>query len=124
MKTLIITGKYMYALPMLIFGIMHLVYADTMAAAVPDYFYGGSFWVYLTGVGLLGSAICIFLNRYVRITSYLLALMLMVFVFTIHLPSVVAGGEGAQMALISLMKDFALAGAAVLIGAISEEAKD
>jgi putative oxidoreductase len=120
MKALIITGKYMYALPMLVFGIMHIMNADAMAAMVPSYFYIGVFWVYLTGLGFIGSAVSILVNVYTRLACYLLAFMLLVFVFTMHLPGVLSGGEGAQMAMGGLLKDFALAAAAIIIGSISE----
>lgn len=123
MKALVITGKYMFALPMLIFGILHLINANTMAAMVPSYFYGDVFWVYLTGIGFIGSAVSIFINVYTRLSCYMLAFMLLVFVFTMHLPGVLNGGDAAQMSMIGLLKDIALAGAAILIGTISETKK-
>lgn len=46
--------------------------------------------------------------------SFLLAVLLLVFVLTIHLPGVLAGGETAQMFMPNLLKDLALAGGSLI----------
>lgn len=45
---------------------------------------------------------------------FFLAVLLLVFVFTIHLPGVLAGGEMAQMYISNFLKDLALAGGALI----------
>lgn len=105
-------GRYFLAVPMAIFGIFHFLSADQMAGMVP--LPGGAIWVYLTGLALLAAAVAIITSRKARLASTLLAILLLVFVLAIHLPSVMAGGDSGQMSLMSLLKDVALAGGALV----------
>ena len=50
MKAIINLGKYLYAIPFAIFGVMHFGNASSMAAMAP---FGGVAIVYFTGVALL-----------------------------------------------------------------------
>ncbi|MFH6768681.1 hypothetical protein V8G56_08040 [Gaetbulibacter aquiaggeris] len=55
MKTIIFNiskiGKYLYAIPMVIFGLFHFLNASAMAGMVA--ISGGVFWIYLTGLSLI-----------------------------------------------------------------------
>ena len=107
-----------YALIMGYFGVNHLMHAKDMGGYVPTYMPGdGSIWVYVTGAALVLAAIAIIINKYARIACYLLALMLIIFVLAIHL-KIVTNSEGMMQtqALGNLLKDVALAMAAILIG--------
>jgi putative oxidoreductase len=42
------SGKYIFCIPLIMFGISHLTKADTMAGMVPVP--GGVFWVYFTNL--------------------------------------------------------------------------
>lgn len=123
MKTLTTTvARILFAIPMLIFGLMHFMNAGMMAGMVP--IPGGVFWVYLTGLGLVAAAISIFTQKFTKIACLLLALMLMVFVLTIHLPGVMSGDPSKmQMAMPNMLKDMALAGAALLLAGIYNKEK-
>lgn len=118
MKTLTTTvARFLFAIPMLIFGMMHFMKADMMSGMVP--LPGGVFWVYLTGLGLVAAAISIFIQKYTKVACLLLAVMLMMFVLTIHLPGVMSGDEAKmQMAMPNMLKDMALAGGALLLAGI------
>lgn len=109
MKALTNLGKYLFVLPMAIFGLMHFLSADAMADMVPEWLPGGSFWVYLTGLALIASAVAVILDRHAQLALQLLGLMLLLFVLMIHLPSYMGGDE---MAMVSIMKDLALCGGA------------
>ena len=100
-------GRYLYAVPFGIFGLMHFVAAGDMAGMVP--LPGGEFWVYLTGVALVLASISIIIQRKARLAGLLLGIMLIIFVIAIHIPTLVGGD---QMAMASVLKDLALAGAA------------
>lgn len=114
MKT---TGKFLFAIPMAIFGMMHFMMAAKMAGMVPSYIPGGIFWVYLTGLALIAAAAAIMMNKMVKTAGLLLGLLLMVFVLTIHLPMVMSGDEMKMaMAMPNMLKDVALSGAAIYIG--------
>lgn len=105
-------GKYLYAIPMVIFGLFHFLNSSAMAGMVP--IPGGIFWIYLTGLSLILAGISIIFQKLDEWSSLLLAVMLLVFVLTIHLPGVLAGGEMSQMYMTNLLKDLALAGGALI----------
>ena len=104
-------GKYLYAIPMVIFGLFHFLNASAMAGMVP--IPGGVFWIYLTGLSLILAGVSIIIQKLDEWSSFLLTGLLLVFVLTIHLPGVLAGGEMAQMYMTNLLKDIALAGGAL-----------
>jgi len=116
MKDIIFTiskiGKYLYAIPMVIFGIFHFLNANAMAGMVP--IPGGLFWIYITGLSLILAGFSIIVQKQDDWTSFLLAVLLLVFVLTIHLPGVISGGEMAQMYMTNLLKDLALSGGALI----------
>ena len=113
MKRLTTTvARYVFAIPFGIFGLFHFLNASQMAGMVP--IPGGVIWVYLTGVALLAACISIIIQKYTRWACLLLALLLIIFVLTIHLPGVLdAATRDASMP--SLLKDTALAGGALIL---------
>ena len=112
-------GKWLFIVPFAIFGFFHLTGADKMSGMVPSYLPGGAIWVYLTGLGQLAFAISVVLGKYDKLAAVLVALMLIVFILTVHLPGVLSGNE---MSMMSLLKDVGLAGGALMYA--SSFAKD
>lgn len=106
-------GRYLFALPFGVFGIMHFVAANQMAAIVPAYLPGGVFWVYLTGAALLAACTSIMAQVRTKQACILLAVMLAMFALMVHLPALLGGD---QMAMGSLLKDLSLAGGALVMG--------
>lgn len=106
-------AKYLIAIPAAIFGIFHFMGAESMAEMVPVP--GGIIWVYLTGVALIAAAVAIVINKKARLAATLLGILLLVFVLTIHLPAVMTGGDGGQMAMMSLLKDLMISGGVFLL---------
>lgn len=114
-------GRFVYAIPFGIFGILHFMNASAMAGMVP--IPGGVFWIYLTGTALLAASISIMIEQYTRPACILLGVMLIIFVLSMHLPSVLSGEM--QPGMTNLLKDLALAGGAwILAGNYSKEAGD
>lgn len=85
--------------------------AGAMAGMVP--IPGGVFWIYLTGIAMLAASISIIIEKYTRLACILLGIMLIIFVLSIHLPTVI-GGE-MQSGMTNLLKDLALAGGAWIL---------
>lgn len=106
-------GQIIFGIPFLAFGLMHLMNADAMAGMVP--LPGGAIWVYLTGIAQLLAFVSIVIRKKTRLACLLLALMLLIFILTLHLPGVMAGGDAAQMSMGNLLKDIGLMGAALVI---------
>jgi putative oxidoreductase len=113
------TAIYILALVMIAFGIYHFLYPKNLMVYVPGYIPGGLIWVYIVGIAFILAAIAFIINRQARLAGYLLAGLLFIFVLTIHLPNFMNAGDAEmrQMALISLLKDTALAAFALHIGA-------
>ncbi|HRH58992.1 MAG TPA: hypothetical protein PL045_00360 [Chitinophagaceae bacterium] len=107
------------AVVMAAFGIYHFMYPQNLVAYLPGFLPGGDLWIYIVGVAFILAAISFVINKQVRLAGYLLALMLIVFVLTIDLPNYMNGSsdENRQAALISLLKDTAIAAFAMHIAA-------
>lgn len=101
-------GRYLFALPFAVFGLFHLFNAGNMTGWVP--IPGGVFWVYLTGLAHLAASVSIIIEQKTRLACILLGVMLLIFVFSIHLPGIINGNMPSSM--INLLKDLALTGAA------------
>ncbi|MFQ5568319.1 MAG: DoxX family protein [Rhodothermales bacterium] len=121
MKVLTTTvARILFAVPFGMFGIMHFVFGSDMAGMVPSFIPGGVFWVYLVGVALLAACISILIGKWTQKACLLLALLLMIFVLTIHLPGALDEAT-RQMAMSSMLKDLGLAGGALILAGISED---
>lgn len=77
-------GKYFFCIMLFIFGIDHFVYRDFVSGLVPEWIPLPLFWTYFTGIALLGSAISIVINFKVKLVAVLLAIMLFIWLLTIH----------------------------------------
>src|ERR1700709_1268052 len=110
------------AIVMIIFGIYHFLYPKNLVAFLPAFFQAGNIWIYIPGAAFILAAIAFITNKQVKLAGYLLALLLIIFVITIHLPNFLNGGtdEYRQIALISMLKDTAIAAFALHIAANSK----
>ncbi len=112
-------AEIIFALVLFVFAYNHFTSTDMMAGMIPDYMPGGGkIWIYITGVALVLSALAIITGIQKTLACYLLAAMLLVFVFTLHLKPVMDGGN-----MSNLLKDTAMAMAALLIGNRSSGSK-
>lgn len=104
-------AEIIYALIMGFFGVAHFMNADKMSGMIPDYMPGdGKIWIYISGATLVLAALAILINKFKTVACYLLAAMLLIIVFAIHLKPAMDGDPG------QLLKDTGLAMAAILIG--------
>lgn len=108
---------YLLSAIMIIFGIYHFQQPRSMLVFVPDNLPGGITWVYVVGVAFILAAVSFITGKFVKITAYLLAALLIVFVLTVHLPNYREAGDAEmkQNAFIQILKDLALAAFALHI---------
>src|ERR1700742_3727930 len=85
-----------FGLLMIIFSINHFKMDAAMDGAVPSYLPAPTFFVYLTGAGLVLAGIAIIINIKSRLAGYLLGLMLVLIALMIHLPPVVNGSDNGM----------------------------
>ncbi|MGN6603698.1 MAG: hypothetical protein ACTHK8_14685 [Ginsengibacter sp.] len=125
MKNLISTrlAIIIFAFIICFFGANNILNARHMVANVPDFLPGGKWMVYLSGAGFLLAAVAFIIDRYAKIAGYLLAVLLLLIVFSVDVPGIVhAKSTPIKMLFVTnMLKDAALAMAAVLIADISRE---
>lgn len=110
---------YLLSVVLIIFGIIHFMYPRELMVFVPVWLPWGNVWVYVVGVTFILVGLSFLTNQYVKLTSYLLAAILIFFILTIHLPNYNNAGdkEMRQLALINILKDAAITGFALHIAA-------
>lgn len=110
---------YMLSVVLIIFGIFHFLYPRDLLVYVPAGLVGGIKWAYFVGSAFVLVGLSFLTNQFVKFTSYLLVVMLIIFILTIHLPNYLNAGdkEMRQLALINILKDTAIAGFALHIAA-------
>ena len=114
-RTIGVGGRILFSLPFMTFGFFHIMGAQDMAGYVPAWIPGsGVFWILLTGVALIAAGVSIAANRLVWLSAPLLALMVTIFVLTIHVPGIIEEST-RQMSMISALKDLGLVGGALFI---------
>lgn len=102
---------------MIVFGIYHFIKPKTLLVYVPEFIPGGMLWVYVVGLAFILAGVAFITHKQVKLAGYLLALLLIIFVVSIHFPNYLNAGDSdmKQMAFVSLLKDTALAAFAMYI---------
>jgi len=113
-KLLSFVGRVIFAVPFLLFGANHLMSASAMAPMVPPYVPGGIFWIYFSGAAMVLAALAIITGKQARSACFGLALMLLIFIVTIHFPGL-SDPQMKMISMINLLKDTALLGASLFM---------
>ena len=111
-------GKFMYIIPIGIFGLMHMASAGQLAQIMPAWMPMKTVLVYLTGLGLIAAPIALVINKKAKLAMTLLAVEILSFMILIHLVNVIGGD---QMSMAQVLKDTSLAGAALYIASQSDD---
>jgi putative oxidoreductase len=112
-------SKFLIAIPAALFGIFHFMGAEMMAPMVP--IPGGVIWVYLTGAAFIAAAVAIIIGKKARLAATLLAVMILLFTLLIHLPAVIEGGDGGQMAMVDVLKGLMISGGIIILAGNQEK---
>jgi energy-coupling factor transporter transmembrane protein EcfT len=100
---------------------MYNYYLGLVSSFIP----GGGYTVIITGIALIAASISMIAKKYIQISCLLLALMLLIFILTIHVPGLFTGDPNQEtIAFIELLKDTALMGGSLLIAGIYKENKE
>lgn len=84
---ILVLGPVFEAAPLAAFAAEHFTAARDLAPIVPHWLPWHLFWVYFVGAALLAAAISFIVWRHVRWSAALLALLFLIIVITIDLPS-------------------------------------
>jgi putative oxidoreductase len=111
-------GKFMYIIPIGIFGLMHFTNAGQLSEMMPDWMPLKTILVYISGIALIAAPVALIINKKAKLAMTLLGVELLSFMVFIHLMQVIGGD---QMAMGQVFKDTSLAGAAFYIASQAED---
>jgi uncharacterized membrane protein YphA (DoxX/SURF4 family) len=83
-------GNLCFAMPLAVFGALHLSAAQGLATMVPAYMPWRLFWAYFVGVALIAAALSIATKIEVRWSGFLFGCMMFIFVALMDLPGMLA----------------------------------
>jgi uncharacterized membrane protein YphA (DoxX/SURF4 family) len=87
LKGLIPYGNLFFLFTMTCFGIIHLSLGARLEYIVPSWWPHPLFWIYFTGIALVGAGVCIMLGIRMRVLSLSLALMIFIWFWIVHIPA-------------------------------------
>ncbi len=90
LEKLVPAGNYLYAIPIVYFGILHFVFAKESADYIPAWIPWHLFWMYFCGVALIGGGLSIILKIKTTLFAALLGLMMFIWLVILHIPRVAA----------------------------------
>jgi putative oxidoreductase len=110
---------YLLSVVLIIFGVFHFIMPYDLLVYVPEFLPGGIRWAYLTGAAFILVGISFLTNQYVKAASYLLSILMLIFILTIHIPNAINAADEAyrKFALLNVLKDTAIMGFALHIAA-------
>ena len=132
MKYLSTIGRILFALPFGIQGLNHFLMKSYYLGMIDTFIPGGGYTIIITGLALIAASISIIAKKYIQLSCLLLALLLFIFILTIHVPGLFDPAEVtilsmhtkfSTLALIELLKDASLMGGALMIAGIYREEK-
>ena len=123
MKNLTTIGRILFALPFAIFGLNHFIMVDFFTGMLNSFIPGTSFTIILTGIALIAASISIIFKKYIKLSCILLAIMLFIFIVTIHIPQLF-DPEKKLFAFVQLLKDVTIMGGALMIAGIYQKGEN
>lgn len=123
MKKMTSIGRILYAIPFALFGINHFLMTDYYVGMLTSFIPLGAYTIILTGILLIAASISIISKKLVKLSTILLAILLFLFIVTIHIPHLLHDTDKTAT-IIALLKDVSLMGGSMMIaGFYSEEEK-
>ncbi len=117
-----IVARIIFTIPFLGFGVRHLMYGNQMAGLVP--IPGGAIWVYITGTAMILASIAAITKIFGKWAMLLLALMLLIFAFTVQYPAMMSSDMAMKMGgTVSFYKDLGLMGGALILAGVFHREK-
>jgi uncharacterized membrane protein len=105
------------------YGVYHFMKPENLISYIPSFLPGGRIWFDIVGVAFILAAIAFITHIQVKLAGYLLAALLFLFAFTIHLPNYLHSGslEWKQLSYINFLKDIAIAAFSMYIASNSKK---
>jgi putative oxidoreductase len=120
MKRITDIGRIIFAIPFALFGINHFLMMDYYVGMITSFIPFGAYTVVLTGLMLIAVSISIISKIYVKFSTILLAVLLFIFIVTIHIPHLITEAD-KTITIVALLKDISLMGGSLMIAGIYAE---
>ena len=132
MKYLTTIGRVLFALPFGIMGLNHFLMTSYYVGMMSTFIPGGGYTIIITGLALIAACISIIAKKYIQLSCLLLALLLFLFIISIHIPGLFdstpitilnMSTKVSTLAFIELLKDASLMGGALMIAGMYRNEK-
>ena len=90
-------ARILFALPFLIFGLMHLSNGDKMTEMIPSFVPAPLIMNYIAGAGMALAAIAVIIKKKGDLACLLLALQMLLFIVLLHIPKIMQVPEFVEM---------------------------
>jgi uncharacterized membrane protein YphA (DoxX/SURF4 family) len=90
LEKLIPAGRWFFSITMITFGVIHFLYLEFVQNLVPAWMPFHPFWTMFTGACLIGAGLSIITRFQTHLIANLLALMILLWLFMVHIPRAVA----------------------------------
>src|SRR3989339_1182587 len=120
MKKITTIGRVLFAIPFALFGINHFLMMDYYLGMLTSFIPLGAYTIILTGIMLIAASISIIIKKFVKFSTILLAVLLFMFIVTIHIPHLFIDADRTS-SIIALLKDISLMGGSLIIAGIYSE---
>jgi len=112
-------GNLCIAVPLAVFGALHLFGPGLVFDIVPEYMPWRMFWVYFVGAALVASSVSIATGVLLRWSGLLFGLMMLLFVAMIHLPGAL-GDPHDRFIWTIVLREMSFGGAGVILAGTAE----
>ncbi|HEY5029185.1 MAG TPA: hypothetical protein VIK39_12310 [Candidatus Angelobacter sp.] len=109
-----------FAVPLAVFGTLHLFGPDFVKDLVPQYMPGRMFWVYFVGCALIAASLSIATKIGVRWSGLLVGTMMFMFVAMLYLPSALRHLH-ARITWTIVFRELSFGGAGWILAAIAKD---
>ena len=120
MKNITTIGRILFALPFALFGINHFVQREYYLGMLTSFIPLGAYTIILTGIMLIVASVSIMTRKFVKFSTIMLAILLFIFIITIHIPHLFSDSD-RTVTIIALLKDISLMGGSLMIAGIYTE---
>lgn len=109
-------GNLCFAVPLAVFGALHLFGPGFVADLVPEYMPWRLFWSYFVGCALIAASLSIAASIWVRWSGLLVGIMMFLFVAMIHVPGAISDPRNRIIWTI-VIREMSFGGAAWILAA-------
>ena|SRR5688572_9149310 len=110
MNSVTVIGRYLFAIPFVIFGFIYLIKAETLTQVIEQT--GSIVWVYVAGLIMLFAGVAILIRKKDAVASFLLGLLFLVFALLFDMQVAITQNFADPLSTSQLLKDLIIAGAA------------